>query len=145
MWYNNNVIKRAELTKRRKKEITMTMREYYNAVKALPNLPIELANATDEAIAKLDARNAAKAAKPTKVQVENEPIAKAIVEALANGEMLGVDLAKSLDLSTPKLNGVAGNLVKEGILVKTKVKVKGKGEMTAYSLASSDEGEVAEG
>ena len=125
----------------------MTMREYYNAVKALPNLPTELANATNELLDKMDARNKAKNAKPTKVQVENEPIAKAIVEALANGEMLGVDLAKSLDLSTPKLNGVAGNLVKEGVLVKTKVKVKGKGEMTAYSLAPSDEGEgeVAEG
>ena len=123
------------------------MREYYNAVKALPNLPTELANATNELLDKMDARNKAKNAKPTKVQVENEPIAKAIVEALANGEMLGVDLAKSLDLSTPKLNGVAGNLVKEGVLVKTKVKVKGKGEMTAYSLAPSDEGEgeVAEG
>ena len=120
------------------------MREYYNAIKALPNLPTDLAKATDEAIAKLDARNKAKAEKPTKVQLENEPIAKAIVEALANGEMLGVDLAKSLDLSTPKLNGVAGNLVKEGVLVKTKVKVKGKGEMTAYSLAPSDEGEGEE-
>ena len=125
----------------------MTMREYYNAVKALPNLPTDLANATDEAIAKLDARNAAKAAKPTKVQVENEPIAKAIVEALAEGEMLGVDLATKLGISTNKANGVALNLVKSGVLTKSKVKVKGKGEMTAYSLAPSDEGEggVAEG
>ena len=125
----------------------MTMREYYNAIKALPNLPTDLAKATDEAIAKLDARNKAKAEKPTKVQLENEPIAKAIVEALAEGEMLGVDLATKLGLSTPKLNGVAGNLVKEGVLVKSKTKVKGKGEMTVYSLAPSDEGEgeVAEG
>ena len=123
------------------------MREYYNAVKALPNLPTDLANATDEAIAKLDARNAAKAAKPTKVQVENEPIARAIVEALADGEMLGVDLATKLGITVNKANGVAGNLVKQGVLTKTKVKVKGKGEMTAYSLTPSDEGEgeVAEG
>lgn len=123
----------------------MTMREYYNAVKTLPNLPTDLANATDEAIAKLDARNAAKAAKPTKVQVENEPIARAIVEALADGEMLGVDLATKLGITVNKANGVAGNLVKSGVLTKTKVKVKGKGEMTAYSLAPTDEGEVAEG
>ena len=122
----------------------MTMREYYNAVKALPNLPTALAEETDKALAKLDARNAAKAAKPTKVQVENEPIAKAIVEALAEGEMLGVDLATKLGITTNKANGVAGNLVKSGVLIKTKVKVKGKGEMTAYSLAPSDEGEVAE-
>ena len=123
----------------------MTMREYYNAVKNLPNLPTALAEETDKALAKLDARNAAKNAKPTKTQVENEPIAKAIVEYLTDkGEVLGTDIATALGLTTPKLNGVAGNLVKAEVLIKSKVKVKGKGEMTAYSLAPSDEGEVAE-
>ena len=126
----------------------MTMREYYNAIKALPNLPTDLANATDEAIAKLDARNKAKALKPTKTQVENEPIAKAIVEALSNGAMLGVDLAVAIGQTVNKTNGVAGNLVKEGTLVKEKVKVKGKGEMVQYALAPSTdevEDEVVEG
>ena len=126
----------------------MTMREYFNAVKALPNLPTDLANATNEAIAKLDARNKAKNAKPTKTQIENEPIAKAIVEALSNGAMLGVDLAVAIGQTTNKTNGVAGNLVKDGTLVKTKVKVKGKGDMTQYALAPSAdevEDEVAEG
>ena len=124
------------------------MREYYNAIKALPNLPTDLANATDEAIAKLDARNKAKALKPTKTQVENEPIAKAIVEALSNGAMLGVDLAVAIGQTVNKTNGVAGNLVKEGTLVKEKVKVKGKGEMVQYALAPSTdevEDEVVEG
>ena len=124
----------------------MTMREYYNAVKALPNLPTALAEETDKALAKLDARNAAKNAKPTKTQVENEPIAKAIVEALANGGMLGIDLATAIGQTTNKTNGVAGNLVKSGVLAKSKVKVKGKGEMTYYELAPTveGEGEVAE-
>ena len=124
----------------------MTNRELYNAI-INGNITADAVAKAREEIAKLDARNLAKAEKPNKKQVENEPIAKAIVEALAEGEMLGVDLATKLGLSTPKLNGVAGNLVKEGVLVKSKTKVKGKGEMTVYSLAPSDEGEgeVAEG
>ena len=117
----------------------MTMREYYNSILALPNLPENLADETRKAIEKLDARNKAKADKPTKTQVENEPIAKAIVEALANGGMLGVDLAVAIGQSTNKTNGVALNLVKDGTLVKSKVKVKGKGEMTYYELAPIDE------
>ena len=123
------------------------MREYYNAVKALPNLPTALAEETDKALAKLDARNAAKNAKPTKTQVENEPIAKAIVEYLTDkGEVLGVDIATALNLTTNKVNGVAGTLWKEGVLVKGKTKVKGKGEMTTYALAPTEEtaDEVAE-
>jgi Mn-dependent DtxR family transcriptional regulator len=76
------------------------------------------------------------------VQKDNEPIAKAIVEYLTDkGEVLGVDIATALNLSTSKLNGVAGNLWKEGVLVKGKAKVKGKGEMTTYALAVADEGE----
>jgi hypothetical protein len=141
LWYNIYVIKRAELTKRRKKEITMTNRELYNAIINNTITADVVAKAREE-IAKLDARNLAKAEKPNKKQTENEPIAKAIVEYLTDkGEVLGVDLATALNLSTNKLNGVAGNLWKEGVLVKGKAKVKGKGEMTTYALAPTDEGE----
>ena len=141
MWYNIYVIKRAELTKRRKKEITMTNRELYNAI-INNNITADVVAKAREEIAKLDARNLAKADKPNKKQVENEPIAKAIVEYLTDkGEVLGVDIATALNLTTNKTNGVAGNLVKEGVLVKGKAKVKGKGEMTTYALAPTDEGE----
>ena len=59
--------------------------------------------------------------------------------------MLGVDLATAIGQTTQKTNGVAGNLVKEGKVVKTKVKVKGKGELTHYALAPTAEVvEVAE-
>jgi hypothetical protein len=143
VWYNIYVIKRAELTKRRKKEKTMTNRELYNAI-INGNITADVVAKAREEIAKLDARNLAKAEKPNKKQVENEPIAKAIVEYLTDkGEVLGVDSATALNLTTNKTNGVAGNLVKEGVLVKGKAKVKGKGEMTTYALAVSvaDEGE----
>ena len=119
----------------------MTNRELYNAI-INNTITAEVVATAREEIAKLDARNLAKAEKPNKKQTENEPIAKAIVEYLTDkGEVLGVDIATALNLTTNKLNGVAGNLWKEGVLVKGKAKVKGKGEMTTYALAPTDEGE----
>ena len=116
-------------------------REFLNAVIANTITAEVIAYAT-EGIAKLDARNEKRKATLTKAQKENEPIAQAILEALANGGMLGVDLATAIGQTTQKTNGVAGNLVKEGKVVKTKVKVKGKGELTHYALAPT--AEVAE-
>ena len=119
-------------------------REFLNAVIANTITAEVIAYAT-EGIAKLDARNEKRKATLTKAQKENEPIAQAIIEALANGGMLGVDLATAIGQTTQKTNGVAGNLVKEGKVVKTKVKVKGKGELTHYALAPTAEVvEVAE-
>ena len=107
-------------------------------------------NLTDEVkawalneIAKLDKKNAKRKAAEGTIKEENRPIADAILSALTNGQMLSTDLAKAIGQTTQKTNGVAGEMVKLGLLVKTKVKVKNKGEMTAYSLAPTDEvGEV---
>ena len=123
---------------------TMNEREFLTAVINGTITADVIAHAT-EGIAKLDARNEKRKATQTKAQKENEPIAQAIIEALANGGMLGVDLATAIGQTTQKTNGVAGNLVKEGKVVKTKVKVKGKGELTHYALAPTAEVvEVAE-
>ena len=119
-------------------------REFLNAV-INNTITAEVIAYATEGIAKLDARNEKRKATLTKAQKENEPIAQAIIEALANGGMLGVDLATAIGQTTQKTNGVAGNLVKEGKVVKTKVKVKGKGELTHYALAPTAEVvEVAE-
>ena len=122
---------------------TMNEREFLNAIINKNITEDVIAHAT-EGIAKLDARNEKRKATLTKAQKENEPIAQAIIEALANGGMLGVDLATAIGQTTQKTNGVAGNLVKEGKVVKTKVKVKGKGELTHYALAPTATAEVAE-
>lgn len=120
----------------------MTQREFLNKVIATPTIAEDVRAEAEALIAKLDNKNEQRKGKQTKIQKENEPIAKAIVEYLTDkGEVLGVDIATALNLSTSKLNGVAGNLWKEGVLVKGKAKVKGKGEMTTYALAVADEGE----
>lgn len=140
MWYNNNVIKRADKllkTEKRKENMAMTEREFLTKVLAIEGLSKELSDHATESINKLNARNDKRKTTQTKTQKENEPIATAILETLGEhgGTMLGVDLASAIGQTTNKTNGVAGVLVNSGQLTKTKVKVKGKGEMTQYTLA----------
>ena len=113
----------------------MTNREFLVNVLALANGNEQMTNETNTRLAKLDAANAKKKTTQTKTQKENEPIANAIMTALANGAMISTDLANAIGQTVPKTNGVAGVLWKEGKLTKAKVKVKGKGEQTEYALA----------
>lgn len=122
----------------------MTNRELYTAI-LNDTITEEMKTKAREELAKLDARNAARVGKQTKTQKENEPIAQDILTALADKPMLSTDLATAIGQTVSKTNGIALNLVKEGKLTATKVKVKGKGERTEYALApTEDEGEVAE-
>jgi hypothetical protein len=123
----------------------MTAREFYTAVIGGKVGEAELAYAR-EAILKLDNKNAKRKAPNGEIKEENKPIAEAILSALANGSMTSPDLAKAIGQNTQKTNGVAGEMVKLGMLDKFKVKVKGKGELTAYALATTDaEGSGVEG
>lgn len=85
---------------------------------------------------KMDERNEKRKATKSKDQIANESIEKDILMALEDGRLLSTELAKAINQTTQKTNGVAGEMVKRGELVKTKVKVKGKGEQTAYELPS---------
>jgi hypothetical protein len=123
----------------------MTNREFYNAI-VKANIGDDITNHALAEIAKLDKKNAKRKAPNGEVKEENKPIAEAILSALANGSMLSADLAKTIGQTTQKTNGVAGEMVKLGMLTKSKVKVKGKGELTAYALATTDaEGSGVEG
>lgn len=112
----------------------MTNREYLNAILAIESISETLKTETEARIAKLNEQNEKRKTTQSKTQKENEPIANAILEALANGAMLSVDLASAIGQTVNKTNGVAGTLVNQGKLTKAKVKVKGKGEQTEYTL-----------
>ena len=115
----------------------MTNREFFNAIiNANINADIT-AHATAE-IAKLDKKNAKRKATEGQIKEENKPLAEAILSALANGSMLSANLAQAVGVTTQKVNGVAGEMAKLGMLDKFKVKVKGKGEQTAYALVATE-------
>ena len=108
----------------------MTMREMLTKVKNNEITEEVIAKANEE-IAKLDARNASRKEKPTKTQLENEPIIKAISELLTTEPMLATDIAGALQISVPKASALAKKV--EGVQI-TEVKVPKKGKQNGYFL-----------
>lgn len=121
----------------------MTSREFYTAIVG-GKVDESIIAYAREAIAKLDTKNAKRKTAEGEIKADNKPIAEAILKALEKGAMLSADLAKSIGQSTQKTNGVAGEMAKLGMVIKTKVKVKGKGEQTSYSLPLAEDTEDTE-
>ena len=112
----------------------MTQREFFTAI-VNANISDDLTTFATESIAKLDARNAKRAEKPSKTQRENEPIKASIVDFLANGSHLASEIASGCEISVSKASALCRQLVLDGVLTSTDVKVKGKGTQKSYSLA----------
>ena len=129
---NKSVIIKTQVKELKKKgNKIMTQRDFYNAVIATVDNDELKAFATD-AIAKLDERNAKRASKPSKTQIANEPIIKAIASVLTDEPMLASKIAELCEISTQK----ASALVKKVDGVQSvDVKVKGKGTQKGYFLA----------
>ena len=115
----------------------MTNREFFNSI-VKANLGDDITNHALAEIAKLDKKNAKRKAEEGKLKPEHEAVAQAILSALANGSMLSADLAKFIGETTSKVNGVGARMVALGMLVSEKIKVKGVGERTVYSLPTTD-------
>lgn len=120
----------------------MTMRMYHEAVLAIPNIPDEVrAKATAE-LTKLNEANARRLSKPSKTALANAPIKESICGLLAErGAMISADIATALEISTSKASALCGQLVTEGKLTATEVKVKGssgKRTVKQYALAEND-------
>ena len=109
----------------------MTQRDFYNAV-INANINEEMSSFASEAIAKLDERNAKRASKPSKTQIANEPIVKAISEVLTSEPMLASMIAELCEISTQKASALVKKV--EGVQ-SVDVKVKGKGTQKGYFLA----------
>ena len=118
-----------------------TNRMGFNAV-INGNITLEVVEWARGELTKLDNKNAKRKAAEGEIKAENKPIADAILVALAEKPMLSTSLALAVGVTTQKVNGVAGEMVKLGMLTKTKIKVKNKGEQTQYALVVAEsEGE----
>lgn len=108
----------------------MTNREFYNAVIS-NEITEEVITHAQNALVKLDERNAKRANTPSKTQIANEPIIKAIAEVLTSEPMRASEIAEKVGISTPKASALVKKV--EGVNV-TDVKVKGKGTQKGYYL-----------
>lgn len=117
-----------------------TARDFYTAIINGTITEVETEYART-AIEKLNAKNANRTSKPTKVQLENVPLINSILETLSSSStpITAPTLAKGLNVSTQKVSGICTQLVKSGKLVRHEVKVVGKGKMVAYTAADGAE------
>ena len=113
----------------------MTTREFLNAV-IEANISDELNDQAQAMIANLDKRNAKRASTPSKTAVANEPIKASIVDLFVNGgNKTASEVAVALTITTQKASALLRQLVENGTLTSTEVKVPKKGKCKAYALA----------
>lgn len=111
----------------------INVREFFGAVINAELSDEMTAYATHE-IEKLDARNAKRREKPSKIQIANEPIKRQIFEVLvqSNGMFANEFPAKIEGVTTQKASSLLGQLVTAGKVERTDAKVKGKGVQKFY-------------
>lgn len=120
----------------------MTIREFMTAVIAVEGMPADLCEFAESEIAKLDARNAKRAEKPSKTALANEPIKVELFDLLE--EMGGVHTASAVveklegKYSVQKVSSLLRQLASEGKLSVVEVKVKGKGKQKGYTIAETE-------
>lgn len=100
----------------------------------------ELISYAQDLLAKLDARNAKRAATPSKTAVANEPIKAKIVELLSDATelMTASQIGEALEISTQKASALLRQMVEVGTLTSEEVKVPKKGKQKGYTLADKD-------
>lgn len=123
-----------------RKRFIMTKREFLNEVIAVIDGTsevdvLELKEFAKAEIVKLDERNANRSSKPTKTQIENEPIKEKILEVLSTGErMVASAIAERLEISTQKASALCRQLVESKKLKVEDVKIPKKGKQKAYMV-----------
>ena len=114
----------------------MTNREFFNAI-INANMNDELTQHATAELAKLDKRNAQRSSKPSKTQLENEPIKAHLLEILAVKPMTASEIRNTdPNLSSSKISTLCGQLAKEGKVSIQEIKVPKVGKRNQYSLVT---------
>ena len=118
----------------------MTMRKYHEAVLAIPGCPADVAEKAKAEIAKLDATNAKRTEKAKEKSAENKPVKDAIYQFLLNnGTMTSPEIAEGVGITTSKASAMCRQMVDDGQLTVSEVKVPKKGKLKAYTAVLHDE------
>lgn len=119
----------------------MTQREFYAAV-IEANINETLTVYATEAIEKLDKTNdnrKAKAAeKAAEKEAEKAPIRQAILAVITEEPATASTLIEKagVDIKPQAIPSLLKGLVEDGVIVKTDIKVKGKGTVRGYALSN---------
>ena len=117
----------------------MTNREFLTAVAAIENVPADIKEHAEAAIAKMDATNEARKNKPSKKATENAPIMEQIVnEILTSEAQTASAIAEAAGISVQKASALLRQLVADGKATVTEVKVPKRGVQKAYAAADAE-------
>lgn len=138
LWYNKDTNKGCDLppSAKRRKEHTMTTREYFTTV-LNAHLSDEMDKASELLIAKLDDRNAKRKSADSKAKKETAARRQIVLDFLAEnrGKSFTRDeIAAAVEMDAAKVTGALTPLVKDGIVTKATVKVD-KAKRMAYTIA----------
>ena len=126
----------------------MTNREFFVNVSKNIVGEAEIAHALEQ-IAKLDATNAKRAEQQSAKSKANEPLKISILNLLAeNGGMTSPDIADVLnkqgvttadgeEISTSKASSMCRQMVEDGRLIVTEIKIPKKGKMKQYTVTTT--------
>lgn len=117
----------------------MTNREFFVAIASNTDLTADLREHAQTQLDKMDASNAKNRGTESKTYKANLPLFTEVLELLAVKPMLTSEVATAMNseerpISNSKASGLLRTLEKEGKVTSTKVKVKGKGEQTQYTI-----------
>ena len=124
----------------------MTNREFFVAIASNTNLTADLREHAQAQVDKMDASNAKNRGKESKTYKANLPLMAEVLALLADKPMLTseVSIAMSTEerpISTSKASALLRTLEGEGKVTSVKVKVKGKGEQTKYTIVVAEDDE----
>ena len=113
----------------------MTIREFYNEV-INANINEDMTNKASELIAALDARNDKRKSTESKEKKEAAERRNAVLEFLKTheGAFTRDQISFEIDIDPAKVTGACTALIKEGLVVKSEVKIE-KSRKIAYSIA----------
>ena len=123
-------------------EKKMTQREFFTKIAEIcKDTHADLAEFAQERIVALDKRNENRSNKQTKTQIENDVIKSKILELYESGNEVFVasEVGGKLGISTNKASALLRQMALAETLVTSDVKVKGKGKVKGYSLATDCE------
>lgn len=122
-----------------RKENNMTNREFFVEVMQNETLSVDLRAHAEKEIAKLDAANKKRAEAQSKKSKENDPIKDSIYNLLMEkGTMTSPDIGTALELTTSKASAMCRQMVEDGRLTVSEIKVPKKGKLKAYTAVGDD-------
>lgn len=126
---------------------TMTQRTFFEMV-ITANISDEVTEFAKSRVAHLDKANANRKTKGTKSQRENVEVKKSILAVMENGTIYTAAQIMAMEIdgvtSTQKASALLRQMTETGELTVSDIKIKGKGKVKGYALATPTGGETFE-